>query len=424
MIAEVFADKHYVSAMLHYKSPCVPTFPTQLSFTTLRPLTAQIIFTLPSPLMEPLIRIVEFTNDPSKVETSLYLSSDIWRESLTRDQHVSREKALEQRLLSHGMRTHRYSLEKFDEIRGGWCTVSTMDAVERPAIVKSKGFKPLPTVNYVFDAVFTPAEYRGKGYASVMLQQVIASIEKSHSERAHVGSQPPLITLWSDVGDYYTRVGFKRAQNARIIVSPSEAYQNPEPTLDGSGISDGYDDNSTEVTLLDREQSQIAIDYHRAMVVGAIDVMTEKDGVVRSIVAPTKGILDQMQWRSEFVSGCLGVTNPIFYGARTENGWAAWSYMMTERTLYILVMSGPIHEMVALYQAALQAARDVGGFEVVLYEADLVYPDRTLAQYFLDQLSRAGIEYTISEPEHSIPYFLGSSNKAVTWEFAGRYSWY
>lgn len=346
----------------------------------------------------------EISDNLEKIYEQTVQNSSHWRGNLTSEQYSASEIALDKKLSSLGMQMRRFVLE--ETVNGRRSVVCSMEALQRVAYVKRAGYKPTPVANYVLDCVYTPQEYRGNGYALKLVEEVC-----EHLSRDGVC----LITLWSDIGDYYTRVGF-------VPTSLEKPY-----VLEWAPQVSNYETICwpAEASPLGMKESQAIAVLERTIVLAAIDVMSERDGISRAVILPSEEILDQAQWRALYLSeNCYNSEPPTVYGARTANGSIAWAYQMGEKAIYVISITGPMLEMVILFQTAIASASKIG-YRVVLYDAELfsIGSNPPIGQ-FCESLASAGFRFELRERSVALPYHRTNALGDLRLEFPGRYSYF
>lgn len=303
-------------------------------------------------------------------------------DNYTMNQYLDRDMTLENSHKANGLVFRTWKLE---DDQG--TIVSGCESLQRPAYRKAKGEQGKEVTEFVVASVFTPSAYRGKGYAAELLSGVTAEHGKDG-----------IVTLWSDVGNYYARFGYKRANCDQFHAKPAKT------TAKG-------------VTLVTKDQAvQKLLPRHVTQVKTTVDELVEADGKTRFAVVPHKGMYEQLFVRADHHRSSMNQAPVTSYGAVTKNAWAVWAPFFGSKALYIVGMDGPVDELVELFKAALNEA-EAYGIDVKVFEETLSDPDA-----FATALKEANIDFEFGERTDSWPMFVAPED--CEWVCTGKYGWF
>jgi GNAT superfamily N-acetyltransferase len=255
------------------------------------------------------------------------LAYDAWGTGLSVDQFVERER----RLRAHGWAAA--NLETWLLIDGelalSSCESFCMPSWRRAGDGRQAG------VTFGIASVFTERALRRRGYAQQLVAQVVEALR---------ARRPQASILFSDVGDYYTRVGYRRLP-ALDRVFPAEAGA-PERSVD---------------RLLTAEE----LDAQHA-------AAPPPDGEL--VVWPSAEQLDWHRERARVYGELLGRPSLAHAGARAGRGTIAWAADFPHGKLAVLYLRAErLAEAQALMEAARRQAAEVGLAEVVCWESPLPF---------------------------------------------------
>ncbi|AQZ14795.1 YGR111W [Zygosaccharomyces parabailii] len=159
--------------------------------------------------------------DPEEIKLTHLHNGDTWKGTLDLDGYVERENLLgttgiakkqeqievQKRYpeLANWLGIRYFALKQDDRI------VSSCETLTRLGYCISSSSQSGIDTNLVvcLGAVFTPAKYRGKGYASSLLRKLLQFYDNAReTPDAPPGVKQMVLTLYSEVGEYYKQFGF------------------------------------------------------------------------------------------------------------------------------------------------------------------------------------------------------------------------
>ncbi|EAW14448.1 uncharacterized protein ACLA_074860 [Aspergillus clavatus NRRL 1] len=272
---------------------------------------------------------------PEERIKSIKLNSTAWKGRLDVDTYIARENhLLQQRLVNEGLTC--WILVDRREPEGERTILSSCETYKKKAVRAYCGsLSDVPT--YGIGSVFCRPEYRGKGYAKRMLQELCRKLDM-WGMSPEQGSQPYFSVLFSDIGkNFYAQFGWKPFPSSHISLPPisKEQYdQSPGANLPKArtfGADDVRDCMcSDEVLQKERESLRAA--------------SNENPGVNKVAILPD---FDHFTWhwaREEFYVEKLHADRapPQIKGAGEDQArvYCAWTRNFGEtpqdNTLYIL----------------------------------------------------------------------------------------
>lgn len=314
-------------------------------------------------------------------------NAEAWIGDFNIEQYLARDDMLANNHAANGLHFRTWKLEDEGKI------VSACETLQRSAYRKAKGEAGKEVPEFVVASVFTPSVFRKRGYAGHLLTDVT----KEHQKDG-------IVTLWSDVGNYYAKFGYKLGNCEQITAKISENQQHSEAPIDG-------------VTLLDNHQVVTEIlPKHIKQVKETVDNMVESDGKTRFAVIPHRGMYEQLAIRSDHHRDSLNQSPVTSYGGTTKNAWMAWAPFFSSKTVFITAMGGPANELALLFKACLREAAAYG-IDVMVFKDTVVD-----IVAFEQALKDAGVKYELAEREGSWPMFVAPEE--CEWVCAGKYAWF
>lgn len=382
------------------------------------------------------IRLVELSDAADIKETQLRNHVE-WGGGMTIDQYLLREKGCRVRLTSESTRMTNWALQVKND-RGEWEIVSACETQRRQAYLKVKGQPVETTINQSIGAVFTAEQYRGKGYAAKMLEAVTKVLKTwqlpenlSEEAKDHV-----LLTLWSDVGDYYSRFGYVKDSIETLVISVADSAKTS--TKKGTSLDFITDENTLAALAYQNQQSFKSI----------MDRDTEKDGISRVAIVPSIGSYQYLNWRAIYHGPLLSKRkeHPTVFGAKTDHSWILWTQDFPNDKLYILSIhsdlddhNAVVKDLMVLFGAAVSEADYWSLSTVEIWRQDLPW------QLGLDQGADTAEEPASISGGITIHGLVGTAVEhglavkvkdragswpcwyrieGTKWVFAGKYCWF
>lgn len=382
------------------------------------------------------IRLVELTDTADIKETQLRNHVE-WGGGMTMDQYLLREKGCRVRLTSESTRMTNWALEAKNE-QGEWELVSACETQRRLAYFKVKGRPVETTINQSIGAVFTAERYRGKGYAAKMLEAVTKSL-KTWQLPANISPEAKdhvLLTLWSDVGDYYSRFGYVKNSTETLVISVAESANTRQK-------------QGTSLDLITDENTIAALAYQQQQVFKSVmDRDTEEDGISRVAIVPSIGSYQYLNWRAIYHGPLLSKRKeaPSVFGAKTDHSWILWTQDFPSNKLYVLSIHSDLEDpnavekdLMNLFEAAVSEAEYWSLSTVEIWRQDLPWqlgldqgtdtaeaPSSMNSGITIHGLVGAAAErdLVIEVKDRAGSWPCWHSIKGTKWVFAGKYCWF
>lgn len=244
---------------------------------------------------------------PEDIQISHSHNYEEWgRGGLEREIYLNRERHLGSQPISKDhirYWTLEIKTDPKDPSDGLWTNVSFCESLSRPAFYKIKGQAIDTTVVHSIGAVFTPKEYRGKGYAKLMLKQLIAEFDNIDPETGAFAEEYKCLSqqavdnsaslLWSDVGLYYEQFGYKEPSGHKELVI---YLGDSKPTTRRS---------DSHVTMLREDDIEAISNYDINEFKKGLDILTEGDGTPRFCTVPSAQVHEMTHARAHFVAPVL-----------------------------------------------------------------------------------------------------------------------
>ncbi|CAK7914264.1 hypothetical protein CAAN3_15S03906 [[Candida] anglica] len=220
-----------------------------------------------------------------------------WRGSLTPEQYIERESVLgkskmatkdDNKLLVFMLRDKSDTSKRLCSIelliRKSWVYKYVDNAVQRKSVLSG-----------CIGGVFTYPEHRGKGYAAIMVDELV------HLAKSKLLGPDGFVFLYSEVGEYYTRNGFKSFAVPLVKVPIGDHTSSPPIKFDHT-----YE-------LLHYKQFEEILDIHNSQFNAKLAQLTATDFKSRVALDPTVDIVDWFHLRAKFIS------SKLFYKDNFEN---------------------------------------------------------------------------------------------------------
>ncbi|KAG0005547.1 hypothetical protein BGZ80_003703 [Entomortierella chlamydospora] len=222
--------------------------------------------------------------------------------------------------------------------------LSAVETFERPGIIatKEQGLRDVLSVSIA--SVFTPAHYRGHGYASLMMRLLWKEIQKM--------DKVEFTFLYSDVGPvFYSRIGWIAKRSDEIVIPTSHTIANP------TSSSDVVLQNVTEHQLLELVEKDAK--WLRESLQTRVESSDRDDVFVAVIPEPT--CIAWLNARSRFTAQNLKVSQdgPTILGVQDSqtNSFVLWFHDFAHHQLYIIRWRMDPKAGVETTRALLQAAQ-------------------------------------------------------------------
>lgn len=235
--------------------------------------------------------------------------------------------------------------------------VAACETIERPALVQAKNGEVKSTSSFSIGAVFTPKEHRGKGYASVMMKQMASGVpfkpalsdeEIIKATGVKTVDQSLRFTpLWSDVGVFYEKFGWKGTTDYQYEVNIAEGHV---PETNGTSPVK-YLNESDIYKLGDLETANFISDFEKFPYKGDY-----KCGIV-----PDHTLYEWHFARAKYLAKFAKAPVPTVFGAQVGDSWMAWHHMYNAKELAVLrVKLAKAEDLKVLIDAAKKHVKEAG----------------------------------------------------------------
>ncbi|KAF9196085.1 hypothetical protein BGZ49_002902 [Haplosporangium sp. Z 27] len=283
--------------------------------------------------------------------------------------------------------------------------LSALETYERSGIIatKEQGLRDVCSVSIA--SVFTPANYRGHGYASLMMKLLWEELQKMDKVQ--------FTFLYSDVGPkFYSRFGWTADRSDEIVIPATHSLVFPASSSTSVTLQDVTENQLTELATKDiqllRESLQEQAESSNA-------------DTVYVAVTPEPTCISWLNARSRFTAQNLKLSQdgPTVLGVKDTqtNSFVFWFHEFVYSTLFIIRWRvDPKAEdgiASALLQAALAEAKRWKLQKVVIWN-----PDQSV-------VNASGLEATKRDESISSIGFVspGYESKHVKWELNEKYAW-
>ncbi|GAV47968.1 hypothetical protein ZYGR_0I02640 [Zygosaccharomyces rouxii] len=225
------------------------------------------------------LRFERITN-PKEIRATHAQNSATWKGPLTLESYVERERILGEASIARKNQLTEVR-EEFPELapmlgiryfalKDGDTIVSSCETLNRLGYFISPGESRNIEHNLMIcvGGVFTPKEYRGKGYASCMVEKLMEYYDAIRDNpNAPRGVKQLSFTLYSEVGEYYKKFGFESRHVPVHTITQIDAFLNKycERAVfknDGKVVENA--DYDALVSLEDQEFRRNLLKLHKA----------------------------------------------------------------------------------------------------------------------------------------------------------------
>lgn len=238
-------------------------------------------------------------NDQDLINFTRTQNAAAWRGQLSAEQYIERERVLGKtkicslkvnRLMVFMLRDKANPTSKLCSIelliRKSWLYKNIGGKVQRKDVLSG-----------CIGGVFTYPEHRGKGLAQVMVDKLVARA------KLDILGEDGFTFLYSEVGEYYTRNGFKSFEVPLLKVPLSQ--RDATPILGVPGVTTSL--AGCSASLLTYHQFGDLLEFHNRQFNDEITAKVLSDHTERVSINPTLDIVDWFHIRAKFIS------SKIFY---------------------------------------------------------------------------------------------------------------
>ncbi|KAG0293745.1 hypothetical protein BGZ96_002387 [Linnemannia gamsii] len=341
-----------------------------------------------------------------------------WGPSLDEETYYARERMLASQEFTRDNKLQVWVLvpKTFDSVKPQLDLIlSAVETFARPGIVASKdqGLKDVLSISVA--SVFTPAHYRGRGYASLMMKLLWKEIGNMKDVQFSF--------LYSDVGpNFYGRLGWTPKRSEEIVIPT--AYTIPIHDSDSAAAGDdrsGVRKSMTVEKVTDSNVSELIVaDAKQVRTLLKAQIETASSSKVFAVVTPEPTCVLWYHARARFAAQHvlkLEQYQVTEWGAKQSKSFVLWYHDLLKEQLFIirwyLDPSDGDETARSLIEAAQMEARKWKLSKVVIWN-----PDQPLADL---------LQLEIKYRDGAIPS-LGLINSTVEkdnveWVHNEKYSW-
>ncbi|GCE98981.1 hypothetical protein ZYGM_003735 [Zygosaccharomyces mellis] len=222
----------------------------------------------------------EKITDPKEIKVTHAQNGANWKGPLSIESYVERERVLGQSGIAKKNEINEICKEfpelapmlgiRYYALKDGNTIVSSCETLNRLGYFISPGEAQNIEYNLVvcIGGVFTPEEYRGKGYARYMIEKLTEHYDNIRDDpKAPRGIKQLTFTLYSEVGEYYKKFGFESKHVPVHTITQVDAFLKNycEQTVfkdNGKFVEDS--DYDSLVLLEDQEFRRNLLKLHKA----------------------------------------------------------------------------------------------------------------------------------------------------------------
>jgi GNAT superfamily N-acetyltransferase len=299
---------------------------------------------------------------PSERIASIRLNSIAWKGPLDIDTYIARENHLLQQRLTRDRLTCWILVDR-TEPEGNRTILSSCESYKKKALLAHDGHVEDVGTHGV-GSVYCRPEFRGKGYAKRMLEELSTKLDTWKMEKEARG-RALFTILFSDIGKkFYAQFGWRPYLSSHLALPPAE------------GVADGAGAKTRDLYAHD-VQSKMCSDVVLAKLRDQLQAASRKSTGAKVAIVPD---FDHFVWhwaREEFFAQnmCSHRSPPVIKGAGNDDArvYCAWNRNFGEEpednVLYILrwVYDDPttaeeeqklVHAMADILKRAQQEAHD------------------------------------------------------------------
>lgn len=286
------------------------------------------------PADSPHLELVQST--PEEYLQTIRLNSTSWKGPITVDQYIEREDRLSKQNLTKNGALTSWILVDSRQPPNDRLILSSCESYRKPAYLAYQG-RVEDIICHGVGSVFSRSEFRGRGYAGRMLEELAKKLDTWQSEN-QPRKQVVFSVLFSDIGKkFYTRYGWKPFASSHISLPPlNEQSYNASVELAKLPVAKQL----TAEEIRESMCSEIVEKKNRNF----LRVLSEKSPGAKVSIAPD---YDHMLWhwaREDFYEdvGVFDKAHPLVRGAGVDHHhvYCSWSRKLgdspSEHTLYIL----------------------------------------------------------------------------------------
>lgn len=189
----------------------------------------------------------------------------------------------------------------------------------------------------VIGSVFTPKQFRGQGYATIMINQLMEMLKNKYLQ-----SENDVVFLYSEVGEYYSKFGFK-SYNVPVYEIKVDNFQNSDKSIINEKIRPIYNFDESDSNI-----KEIMKSFEESILQGM-----EESGNNVFAVKPNVDIFQFFANRANIDYLCNKHCNEVpteemvrkaqivqgFQDCHNEANYVLVNYNFSSKTCYVLAMN-------------------------------------------------------------------------------------
>lgn len=347
-------------------------------------------------------KLFEITDDQEMIEYCHRKNAVTWGSDLyNTDQYILREKHLKEQticstpIISSSLEKYRKYLgakyftfldlslpskDKFSQIVSSCETLNRVGYIQPPNSTSS-----IPSLSICIGGVFTPAEFRGRGYASAMIEHlnrfyddISTSNESGDSFLTHT-----TMFLYSEVGDFYKKFGYQSRHipvhefinDASLVDHVTKDLKLSSYQEDVIPLNLDHDDNNLKECI-----KQEILECER------LSACKSTMGKYRFFLMPDLDIYKWFKARDVFISNIafsdLIDEHPLVDGYKIKDtkSHVIWHHNWNESKLYVLKLyiedDKNVEDLTVLLVKCLEELKKYNIKKLVLWDDDLKIADK------------------------------------------------
>lgn len=226
------------------------------------------------------------------VQFTRYQNADTWKGRLSKEKYMMREATLLKSKIasSNDNKLYVFALHHNDEDEKFFCSVELLVRESWRFEVEDGEAVRRSIKSGCIGGVYTYPEYRGKGYASIMIDRLVEIAKEEY-----IG-QDGFIFLYSEVGEYYSRFGFKSLE-VPITHVPLQVEDSVNDKFEKLVESNPY-----KVELVNYHEFEPIFKKFNSACYAKFLSETKKDGKPRVSIDPSSDYIDWFHLRAKYLS--------------------------------------------------------------------------------------------------------------------------
>ncbi|CAI8494943.1 unnamed protein product [Hanseniaspora opuntiae] len=311
--------------------------------------------------------------------------------------------------------------------------VSSCETLNRVGYIQPPGStRNIPSLSVCIGGVFTPAEFRGKGYASAMMEHLNKFYDDISTSN---GPDDSFLThttmfLYSEVGDFYEKFGYQ----SRHI--PVHEFINDESLADHITKGLTLDKSQKDVTPLNLDHDDSNLEHCLKQEINECESLSACKDTMEKYRFYMKPDLDIYKWfkaRDVFISNIafsdLIDKHPLVdgYKIKDTNSHIIWHHNWNESKLYVLKLyiedNKNFDDLTILLVKCLEELNKYNIKKMVLWDDDLKISDKNA--FFASFSAHSGVHLNAENGSLSAirAAWIDDINK-LEWINNSKYLWF